>query len=104
VITRATLAGFPVRLKLTGVDAPLKPFSGSTDTWFWDMGLRKNIPVTEKQNLQFRFEVFKILNHPNWGGASSNPTSGSFGMVTGKGGNRTIQLALKYIILKLMLL
>jgi hypothetical protein len=41
--------------------------------------------------------VFNILNHPNWGGATSNPTSGSFGMVTSKGGNRTIQLALKYI-------
>src|SRR2546426_647384 len=54
--------------------------------WYWDMGLRKNIPVTEKQNVQFRFEVFNILNHPNWGGASSNPTSGSFGMITSKGG------------------
>ncbi|MBI1791806.1 MAG: TonB-dependent receptor [Acidobacteria bacterium] len=63
----------------------------------WDMGLRKNFPTLEGQKLQLRFEVFNILNHPNWGGANSNPTSGSFGRVTSKGGNRTLQLALKYI-------
>ena len=66
--------------------------------WNWDMGLRKNVPAFgEKQRLQIRFEVFNILNHPNWGGANSNPTSGTFGRVTGKSGNRTIQIALKYI-------
>jgi hypothetical protein len=65
--------------------------------WGWDMGLRKNFPVTEKQRLQFRFEVFNLLNHPNWGGANSNPTSSSFGQVTSKGGERNLQLALKYI-------
>ena len=63
----------------------------------WDVGLRKNFHVTEIQRLQFRFEVFNVLNHPNWNGANANPTSGTFGLVTGKGGNRTLQLALKYI-------
>lgn len=63
----------------------------------WDMGLRKNFPVIERQTLQFRFEVFNILNHPNWNGANADPTSGSFGRVTSKGGERNIQLALKYI-------
>ena len=63
----------------------------------WDMGLRKNFPVTEAQKLQFRFEVFNILNHPNWGGANADPTSGTFGRVTSKSGERNIQLALKYI-------
>jgi hypothetical protein len=37
------------------------------------------------------------LNHPNWGGANSNPTSGSFGLITGKTGERRIQLAAKYM-------
>ena len=63
----------------------------------WDMGLRKNFAVTEKQKLQMRFEVFNILNHPNWGGANATPTSGSFGQVTSKSGERQLQLALKYI-------
>ncbi|MDQ6700911.1 MAG: hypothetical protein M3Z36_12095, partial [Acidobacteriota bacterium] len=65
--------------------------------WGWDMGLRKNFPVTEHQRLQFRFEMFNILNHPNWSGPSANPTSSSFGQITSKGGERNIQLALKYI-------
>ncbi len=65
--------------------------------WEWDLGIRKNFPVTEKQRLQFRTELFNAVNHPNWGGANSNPTSASFGKVTSKSGNRTIQLALKYI-------
>ena len=65
--------------------------------WEWDLGIRKNFPITEKQRLQFRTELFNLPNHPNWNGASSDPTSGTFGKVTGKGGNRTIQLALKYI-------
>lgn len=65
--------------------------------WNMDAALRKNFPTVEKQLLQLRFEVFNIFNHPNWGAASANPTSGSFGLVTSKSGNRAIQLALKYI-------
>src|SRR5262249_45719187 len=63
--------------------------------WNWDMGLRKNFPTFEHQLLQLRWEVFNILNHPNWSGASANPTSASFGLVTGKSGNRVQQIALK---------
>lgn len=31
-----------------------------------DMSMRKSFPVTERVNLQFRAEVFNILNHPNF--------------------------------------
>lgn len=65
--------------------------------WAFDVGLRKNFPVTEKSRVQLRFEFFNMLNHPNWNGANTNPTSAQFGLVTSKGGARTIQLALKYI-------
>ncbi len=65
--------------------------------WAFDVGLRKNFPVTDTQRLQMRFEFFNLLNHPNWNGANTNPTSAQFGLVTSKGGSRTIQLALKYI-------
>jgi hypothetical protein len=65
--------------------------------WSWDVGIRKNIPVTEAQRVQFRLEVFDLLNHPNWDVANSNPRSGSFGQVTNKLGQRQVQLALKYI-------
>ncbi len=65
--------------------------------WNVDGAVRKNFPVVERQLLQLRFEMFDVFNHPNWGGATSNPTSGSFGLVTSKSGNRVLQLALKYI-------
>jgi hypothetical protein len=64
----------------------------------WDMGLRKNFQIYENQTLQFRFEMFDILNHPNWSNPTVNPTSGSFGRVTGKSNDsRQLQLALKYM-------
>ncbi len=65
--------------------------------WNVDGAVRKNVPTFENQLLQLRFEFFNVFNHPNWNGANSNPTSGSFGLVTGKSGNRAIQLAAKYI-------
>ncbi len=64
----------------------------------WDMGLRKNFHIYEAQTVQFRFEVFDILNHPNWSNPVVDPTSGSFGLITGKtNDSRQLQLALKYI-------
>jgi hypothetical protein len=66
--------------------------------WAWDMSLRKNIHIFERQTLQFRFDLFDVLNHPNWGNPVTDPTNGSFGKVTGKSNDdRQMQLALKYI-------
>ena len=65
-------------------------------TWNLDMGLRKVVPIHGSNRLELRVEAFNALNHPNWSGANSNPTSGSFGFVTGKTGERVIQLATKY--------
>src|SRR6202035_2266333 len=52
--------------------------------WNLDGAIRKDFPTRERQLLQFRFEVFNVFNHPNWGGANASPTSGSFGLVTSK--------------------
>ncbi len=65
--------------------------------WNADVGVRKNFPTFESQLLQIRWEIFNLFNHPNWSAANADPTSGSFGLVTSKGGNRVLQIALKYI-------
>jgi hypothetical protein len=66
-------------------------------TWNLDMGVRKTVPIRGSNGIEFRVEAFNVLNHPNWSGANSNPTSGSFGFVTSKTGERVIQLAAKYM-------
>ena len=65
--------------------------------WNWNVGLFKKIAITESKGLQFRAEAFDVLNHPNWGGADFNPTSSTFGKVTGKTGDvRNMQLSLRF--------
>lgn len=62
----------------------------------WNLALFKSFRITERHNLQFRAEAFNFPNHPNWNGVDSNPTSSTFGKVTGKSSERNIQLSLRY--------
>ena len=66
-------------------------------TWNLDIGVRKVVPIHGRNRLEVRAEAFNALNHPNWSGANSNPTSGSFGFVTSKTGERVLQLSTKYM-------
>lgn len=77
----------------------VQPRNGLRGPAFWatDFGLRKAVPLAGSHRLQFRLEAFNVLNHPNWNGPNSNPTSGSFGLITGKNGERKLQLAAKYM-------
>ncbi|HUA83275.1 MAG TPA: carboxypeptidase regulatory-like domain-containing protein [Bryobacteraceae bacterium] len=75
----------------------------------WDMGVFKNIPITERWRIQFRAEFFNTLNHTNFtsnqvggvGASSSNnyPTltfnSSTFGTITSAYDPRILQFALK---------
>jgi hypothetical protein len=87
----------------------------------WDFSGMKNFPVTDKVKVQFRADLFNILNHPNFGNPSNMgicnsisvptstcPTDEQFGQVgetiadqdstlVGSGTNRQIQLALKVL-------
>jgi hypothetical protein len=64
----------------------------------WDIAVFKNVSVRATHSVQFRAEIFNFLNHPNWNGADSNPTSSTFGRITGKDGSRRdIQLSLRYL-------
>jgi hypothetical protein len=63
----------------------------------WNLGLFKKFKITEGTNVQFRAEAYNAFNHPNWGGASLNPTSAQFGQITGKTGDvRNMQLSLRF--------
>ena len=84
----------------------------------WDMALRRQFPIRERLQLQFRAELFNILNHPNFGqpvtnlavgaatfGKSTQMLGRSLGQSFGTGlaslyqlgGPRTGQLALKVV-------
>jgi hypothetical protein len=68
-----------------------------------DLSLFKNFPITERMNLQFRTEVFNLLNHPNF--ASPNPIVFANGAISSSAGlitstvttSRQIQFGLKLI-------
>ena len=62
----------------------------------WNLSLKKKFVVTEAVNAEFTTEAYNFINHPNWSGPNLNPTSGSFGQVTGKttSNPRTLQVGL----------
>jgi hypothetical protein len=80
----------------------------------WDFALHRDFPVRESLKLEFRAEMFNILNHPNFGSPNNSLTGTFFGkstqMLAGSlnspggaglsqlyqiGGPRSIQFALK---------
>jgi hypothetical protein len=82
----------------------------------WDLAVHRDFPIGERVRLQFRAELFNVLNHPNFGqpvGDLSNPHfgrsiqvlsaslaggnlgSGGFYSLYQLCGPRSVQLALK---------
>jgi len=63
----------------------------------WNMALLKTFPFNERAGAQFRAEAYDFINHANLNGPNENPTSGQFGMITGKSGlARNLQLTLRF--------
>jgi hypothetical protein len=85
----------------------------------WDLGVHREFPIHESLKLQFRAEMFNVLNHPNFGqpvGGIGQPNfgvstqtlgqsfvgtggvgAGAFNPLYQIGGPRSIQLALKLL-------
>jgi hypothetical protein len=62
----------------------------------WTGAVTKRFAIGERQSVRFRSEFFNFPNHPNWANADTNPNSGTFGKVTNKTFERSIQLSLRY--------
>lgn len=61
----------------------------------WDFSLIKNFRITERFTTQFRAESFNAMNHPNLADPNTDPTSASYGTITGQDSPRSWQLSLK---------
>jgi hypothetical protein len=48
--------------------------------------------------LQFRFELYNVLNHTNLGILNLNPNSGSFGDIANANDQSIIQVTLRFIL------
>jgi hypothetical protein len=48
----------------------------------WDFAVHREFPITETVKLQFRAELFNILNHPNFGQPDGNLAHPLFGKAT----------------------
>lgn len=48
----------------------------------WDFAIHRNFPIRESLKLQFRVEMFNVLNHPNFGPPSPFIDVGGFGIAT----------------------
>jgi hypothetical protein len=61
----------------------------------WDFGFLKVFKIKEGLNMEFRAETFNALNHPNLYDPTSDPTSASWGVISGQDTPRSWQLSLK---------
>jgi hypothetical protein len=66
----------------------------------FDWSLFKNFTITDNLKLQFRWETFNTLNHPNFGNPNTSFVVGApnFGNITGTATNmRQQQFGLKFL-------
>jgi hypothetical protein len=69
-------------------------------TFQTDATLSKSIPLDEKRRLEFRLEVYNVLNHINWENPNTSFGNLNFGKVTAKRGayvGREVQYGLRFV-------
>jgi hypothetical protein len=80
-----------------GTYSTLKPFSIVNPGYFQnDITISRTFGFGGARTLQFRWEVFNIVNHINLNAPATTITSATFGKITSAGDPRMMQLALKF--------
>jgi hypothetical protein len=62
----------------------------------WDMGIEKWWGFGEERRLQFRYEMFNALNHPDFFEPDTNLGDSTFGTITAAYPARSVQFGLKF--------
>jgi hypothetical protein len=63
----------------------------------WDFAASKNVRLTESKELQFRAELFNVLNHTNFHLPNSDISSPTFNQILEAEPPRLVQFALKFL-------
>jgi hypothetical protein len=72
-------------------------FMDGPGQWGLDASIFRSFEFGERFKLQFRGEVFSVINTPKWNDPSTDINSSNFGKITGSGGARSIQLSVKLL-------
>jgi hypothetical protein len=78
-----------------GTGSRTEPSLRNPGTIGFDSVMSRWQPIRERMRLQFRAEFYNLFNHPNLGAPSASITSATYGQITSKNGNRTMQMALR---------
>lgn len=62
-----------------------------------DMGVDRDIRLTERFHAQFRWELFNAFNHPNFGDPNASIGNAAAGQISSDNGPREMQIALKVV-------
>ncbi|HMF98943.1 MAG TPA: carboxypeptidase regulatory-like domain-containing protein [Vicinamibacterales bacterium] len=64
----------------------------------WDFSMSKGFHFGRQRYLEFRFEAFNFLNHPNWGEPNTTLSSVAFGRISStRTDMRQLQFGLKFV-------
>ena len=63
----------------------------TNNLYILDMSVNKEIRIAERWRMTLRMVALNFLNHPFFDIGNPNPTSTTFGQITGASGTRTVQ-------------